>query len=399
MKESIFNYHFLLYGKKYIFNTNNGGLIEVNPDGFTDEEKRFLAENRFGVEDQCDEVQDLEKEINENINQGNGNLDITVALTYQCNFQCVYCFEDKNNKVMEKNTAQEIIDKIADILSDYKYENLRIHYFGGEPLLNMDVMLYFHENLKKIAENKGIQYKPSLTTNGSMLTDELISSMNFDTIQLTFDGLEKTHNSLRVADTFRFAEQVQLMGRILEHSNTKIRFRVNLCKQNRSEVIKLYRYITGKYGKDRIIFSPNRMIKYHDESQFDMLSVKEYADALIEIKDSISDEYPLPSPERTPCAFVYGNAFSVNTDGNCDFCDAVRGDDNHAFKDVDVRQKGTIRFREECRSCKCLPICLGGCVVQHNLKAGSCTYEKYHMEHIIKNFIDRLSAQTANIHS
>ncbi len=49
MKESIFNYHFLINDKEYLFNTNNGGLIELNPNGFTDEEKKILGENRFWV--------------------------------------------------------------------------------------------------------------------------------------------------------------------------------------------------------------------------------------------------------------------------------------------------------------------------------------------------------------
>ena len=391
MKESTFNYHFFINNKEYIFNTNNGCLIETNPNGFTDEVKRFLFEKRFWVEDQCDEVCELEKEINENIKQGTGNLSLTIALTYHCNFKCVYCFEDKNKKTMKRDTAQEIIDKIEHILSINKYKVLKIHYFGGEPLLNMDVLLYFHEKLQKIAQYKGVHYKPSLTTNGSMLTNELISSIHFDTIQLTFDGLEKTHNSLRVSDTFRFEEQVQLIGRILDHSDTKIIMRVNVCRQNQSEVMDLYQYIMGKYGKKRIIFSPNRMIKFHNEDEFDMLSVKEFADVLLEIKDAVSDEYRLPNPERTPCDFVYGNAFSINTDGNCDFCDTVKGEGNYKFRDVDVRKKKAISFREECRTCKCLPICLGGCIVQHNLKAGSCTYEKYHMEHIIKNYVESLS--------
>lgn len=141
------------------------------------------------------------------------------------------------------------------------------------------------------------------------------------------------------------------------------------------------------------------MIKFHEEDQFDMLSIKEYSDVLMEIKDTLSDEYQLPNPERTPCSFVCGMAYSINTDGYCDFCETTKAEKNDKFKDIDVRKKKPVSFREECRTCKCLPICLGGCVVQHNLKAGCCTYEKYHMEHIIKTYIDRLSIQPADEHS
>ena len=73
---------------------------------------------------------------------------------------------------MNKETAQEIIEKVAQILPEHKYNRLKIHYYGGEPLLNLNVLLYFHEKFKIISEDMGIPYKTSLTTNGSLLTNE-----------------------------------------------------------------------------------------------------------------------------------------------------------------------------------------------------------------------------------
>lgn len=74
MRESIFNYHFTLNNKKYIFNTNNSGLLEQNPTGFTDEENFYLIENNFLVDDALDESAELEKEINQNIKNGTDDL-------------------------------------------------------------------------------------------------------------------------------------------------------------------------------------------------------------------------------------------------------------------------------------------------------------------------------------
>ncbi len=97
MRESIFNYHFTLNNKKYIFNTNNSGLLEQNPTGFTDEENFYLIENNFLVDDALDEAAELEKEINQNIKNGTDDLQLTIALTNQCNFKCIYCSQDKNH--------------------------------------------------------------------------------------------------------------------------------------------------------------------------------------------------------------------------------------------------------------------------------------------------------------
>ena len=56
MKESLFNYRFEYENQKYIFNTNNNGLIQINNDIFTEEEREYLRVNRFWVDDNEDEI-------------------------------------------------------------------------------------------------------------------------------------------------------------------------------------------------------------------------------------------------------------------------------------------------------------------------------------------------------
>ena len=51
MKESLFNYRFEYENQKYIFNTNNNGLIQINNDIFTEEEREYLRVNRFWVDE------------------------------------------------------------------------------------------------------------------------------------------------------------------------------------------------------------------------------------------------------------------------------------------------------------------------------------------------------------
>ncbi|EEG94387.1 hypothetical protein ROSEINA2194_01752 [Roseburia inulinivorans DSM 16841] len=63
MKESLFNYRFEYENQKYIFNTNNNGLIQINNDIFTEEEREYLRVNRFWVDDNEDEIALLEREI------------------------------------------------------------------------------------------------------------------------------------------------------------------------------------------------------------------------------------------------------------------------------------------------------------------------------------------------
>ncbi len=70
--------------------------------------------------------------------------------------------------------------------------------------LNIPVLIYLDENIKKITDKIGIVYKTFLTTNGSMLSKELLQKVKFSSILLTFDGLEKTHDRLRSVAPFPF---------------------------------------------------------------------------------------------------------------------------------------------------------------------------------------------------
>lgn len=143
MKESIYNYHFIINDKEYIFNTNNNGLIERTSETFNKEEQRYLIENNFWVADDLDEADELEREINRNIQSGTDNLTLTIELTNQCNFKCIYCSQEKNEKMMTKETADAILQKAKELLAVHKFPSIRIHYFGGEPLMNIPLLLYF----------------------------------------------------------------------------------------------------------------------------------------------------------------------------------------------------------------------------------------------------------------
>ena len=50
---------------------------------------------------------------------------------------------------MTTEVANMIIEKIDRILNDNIFEGINIHYFGGEPLLNIPVLVYLDENIKK----------------------------------------------------------------------------------------------------------------------------------------------------------------------------------------------------------------------------------------------------------
>ncbi len=97
-----------------------------------------------------------------------------LMLTWQCNLNCVYCFEKfkTSNKQMDLDVAKRIILKE---FSDFeKFGNdgiIKVDFFGGEPLLNFQLIKDLSEWIWE--QNFSINYILSVTTNGTLLNDEM----------------------------------------------------------------------------------------------------------------------------------------------------------------------------------------------------------------------------------
>lgn len=377
--------------KKYLFNFLNGGLIQIS-ESMTNEEIQYLYQNGFYVDDNKNEVEDLEKEVKKNIETDYQSMELTIALTNQCNFECIYCYQDKNKKEMETNTADALLQKIRMGLDNFPYKRVYIHYFGGEPLLNVNMLLYLHEAIKNLCMEKDVKYVSFITTNGQMLSTNLIKTIQFDYIQLTFDGEGKVHDKLRKSESFHFDDEIRLLENILKNSQSCIILRMNACEENRNEILPFYKYIFDTYGYERFQINLNRMIKYHPNDPFEMLSQKDYAELFYELnllKEQYTGEFELPIALKVPCKFISGCAYSISSDGYCTYCSGLIENAEKLFQNVDFTDRKTINFREECRKCQMFPICLGGCPVQHNLHTGACTFEKYMIDNILQHFIQK----------
>lgn len=78
------------------------------------------------------------------------NVSYVIAPTLNCNYNCVYCFENKENRKlrMNFNTAEDILSFIIkQIESNKLIKSIKITWFGGEPLLSYDLILEFSKKI------------------------------------------------------------------------------------------------------------------------------------------------------------------------------------------------------------------------------------------------------------
>lgn len=113
---------------------------------------------------------------------------IAINVSQSCNFRCVYCYADKGDyghpSMMDFDMAKKTIDFFV-----RDTEKLLISFFGGEPLMNLELIKEVVTYCKSIP-NKEITYQ--ITSNGSLLNDETILFFkdNKFKVQISFDCLE-----------------------------------------------------------------------------------------------------------------------------------------------------------------------------------------------------------------
>lgn len=118
---------------------------------------------------------------------------LTFVVTDQCNFRCTYCPQDKQNNYI----STETIDKALDFFYPYLRTDKKVYigFYGGEPLLACDKIKHTIRRVDELNEKLNASEKKhisfSLTTNGTLLTDEKLELFNEHTCSLTlsFDGL------------------------------------------------------------------------------------------------------------------------------------------------------------------------------------------------------------------
>ncbi len=124
---------------------------------------------------------------------------LDLFLTFNCNLRCDYCFVEGKDQgqVMPLSTAQKGVDFVIE-QSAHKKE-IEIVFFGGEPLLELDLMRSVAAYARSSAAEKGKTVRFSITTNGTLLNDSALEfAEEFGILyMLSLDGAQATHDSHR----------------------------------------------------------------------------------------------------------------------------------------------------------------------------------------------------------
>lgn len=161
-----------------------------------------LTESGFIVDDEAQEREKLDDFFAQLIEGESSTLDATILTTYGCNFACVYCFEEnvKKKVKMSEDTTDAVIAWLKNKSEKDGYKNIKLVFYGGEPLLNTKPIFAISKELKAWTEERGKSFSFAMITNGSMLTKNIVEELiplGFESVRVSVDGMSDYHNLRR----------------------------------------------------------------------------------------------------------------------------------------------------------------------------------------------------------
>jgi uncharacterized protein len=367
----------LLYNtqtRKYLVFDNSEKLLaknllkNLNRDKFELKEAEHIKEMiKIGavVADELDEINKLNFLYNKQKFQQD-TVTLVIQTTLNCNFRCVYCYEDHKNEKLTDEVSTKIINLVKDKCK--KARKLKIAWFGGEPMLEFHRIVKLTEKFKEICSENNCEYEANMTSNGYLFNDENISMLNdlgIKNIQITLDGTKHYHDKKRplLNGEGTFKKVIDNFIKLLE-KNINLNLRINVDESNYLSISDLFDIIPEKYRNGVNIQIINVFQNKKSLECYDLY------------KSAIDKGYPYIDKTNTllKCEAGSPNSVTIDPKGNLTFC-SMAGEEGLTFGYMN--NTGNIKFTDQslyfnfhnaspfkdkaCTECIELPMCMAGC--------------------------------------
>ena len=128
---------------------------------------------------------------------------LCLHIAHTCNLSCAYCCASQgkysgDRALMSFETGKRALDFLIE--NSGSRRNLEVDFFGGEPLMNFDVVKRLVQYARSIEKEHGKNFRFTLTTNGVLIDDDVIEFANreMSNVVLSLDGRKEVHDRYRV---------------------------------------------------------------------------------------------------------------------------------------------------------------------------------------------------------
>ena len=210
-----------------------------------------LWDRWFVVPEQTNEKEfaDLVRLVLTSRKQKNGAITgYTIFPTTDCNARCFYCFELGRSRVpMSRETALKVVQYIRE---HSRGEKVKINWFGGEPLYNLEAIDAICDGLRR----EGIAFSSNMVSNGYLFDEaavkKAVDCWNLKQVQITLDGTEEVYNRVK-AFVYGEGNPYQIVLKNMEQlldASVNISVRLNMDLHNADNLLELADELATQFG-------------------------------------------------------------------------------------------------------------------------------------------------------
>ena len=343
-----------------------------------------------------------------------------LLVSMDCNLRCEYCFASTGDygmgrKLMSFETGKKALDFLLENSGDR--ENLELDFFGGEPLMNFDVVKQLVEYGRSREKEYGKKFRFTITTNGMLLDEDKMDFINkeMSNVVMSVDGRKEVNDRMRKrvdgTGTYdKIMENYKLLAKKRNYENYYVRgtfTKYNLDFSN--DVTSLFDEGFDQISVEPVVCNPGEKYAFTQKDLPAIFSEYERLAQIMLINKKQGKHFNffhfMLDLDQGPCAIKRlrgcgsGNEYvAISHDGDIYPCHQFVGVEEYKMGNIHEGTFNTemkkefaaahIYSKEECRNCWAKFYCSGGCNANNFIYNGSilsphklsCELEKKRLE-------------------
>jgi uncharacterized protein len=315
---------------------------------------------------------------------------IELNIIHSCNMNCIYCYGEGGNygseeKCMDIETAKRSVDFLIENSGDIK--ELCLVFFGGEPLMNAEVMFETAQYAKEACRKKEKEIVFTMTTNGTLLDKDTVKKLGEHGIRfmMSMDGGKKEQDFLRPLRNGEssYSRIEPAMNELRDKLNVTARSTITKANLDLLSLVEEFKKLGFKGCHFTTVNTANKNLALDEQdythlmNQYDIMtedileSIRQEKIPGFKIKDIFTVVDRLYSAQRRllPCG-AGKNMMCVSPEGNLYLCHRFAENEEYNLGNIvdgidwerkDLLSSPLLMKDENCRKCWIRSICAGGC--------------------------------------
>jgi len=299
--------------------------------------------------------------------------------TTACNARCWYCYEEG---FIKETMSDDVVTAIPDFLESYMgmVDDFHITWFGGEPLMGLDIMRRLSREVIDRCDKHDIGYTSDIITNATLLTSDVAriihEECHVSQAQITLDGMGSNHVARKryVDPSITFEDIIDAMETLV-NLGVRLLIRLNVDKENLDDCLELIDRLGKLWARNKNVMlyaaplygnrGNDKLLSRDDlDPVYDRVFRRMIDSGWIQTLDGLPMNF-----NNATCSARMINNFVINPKGDVYKCEHLlsRADerigtvfDGVIFNDAMVHWT-LPSLPEKCLECSYLPACQGGC--------------------------------------